>query len=204
MEDRLLDFLLMFPPHASYWIVFWVLLTCGLGMPIPEDLTLIAGGLACYYGLADARTMVFVSLVGVLAGDSIIFYLGSHYGRRLTKKWFFKKLLHEEALNKVSYNLNTKGAKLLFAARFMPGLRAPVFFSAGTLHVPYGRFLLYNGGAALLSVPAIVLSVDYFGEQFEQIVRVIKKAEHGILLVVVVVVAALVLKWYLTKKRKKK
>ena len=41
-------------------------------------------------------------------------------------------------------------------ARFMPGLRAPIYFTAGTVGVKFHTFLFYDGLAALVSVPAIV------------------------------------------------
>jgi membrane protein DedA with SNARE-associated domain len=112
--------------------------------------------------------------------------------------------LPDDRLDLVRKKLDKNGAKFLFAARFMPGLRAPIFFSAGTLHVSYWRFLLYNGSAAVLSVPAIIGAVYYFGEQFDHIVKIIRRAEHGIIIVILLALAAILGKWYLTHRKLKK
>ena len=61
----------------------------------------------------------------------------------------------------------------------MPGLRAPIFFSAGTLHLPYRIFVFYDGFAALISVPTIIGAVFYFGDELDKVVRVIQRIEHG-------------------------
>lgn len=204
MESLLLDFLLWFPEWSLYLVAFSILLACGLGLPIPEDITLIGAGVAAYYAMVDLSLMVVVCFFGVMIGDGVVFLLGAKYGRRLTKKWFFHKLLPDDRLDYVRKKLNEKGDKLLFAARFMPGLRAPVYFSAGTLHVPFGKFVVYDGLAALISVPAIVCAVYYFGDQFDRIVQLIKRVEHGILFVIVAVILAIAAKWYVTHRKLKR
>jgi membrane protein DedA with SNARE-associated domain len=180
------------------------LVICGLGLPIPEDITLFVAGLMSYYGATDVGWMIAISLFGVILGDSIIFFLGHYFGRRLTKKWFFHKLLPDDRLNAVQKQFNERGVKLLFAARFMPGLRAPIFFSAGTVHVPYRKFLTYDGGAALISVPLIIGAVYYFGDELDRVVRIIKNIEHGILFVIVAAILAVGGKWYLTHRKLKR
>jgi membrane protein DedA with SNARE-associated domain len=199
--DRLIDFLLNFYGPTPYLIIFGILLACGLGLPIPEDITLFAAGLLAYYGVSDLWLMVLVGMVGVLLGDSLIFYLGSRYGRRLTKKPLFGKLLPDDRLDSVGRKFKEKGNKLLFAARFMPGFRAPVFFSAGVLHVPFKTFFFYDGLAALLSVPAIICAVYYLGDNLDLVVRLIQRVEHGIFLVILAVLLSIAAKWYITHRR---
>jgi membrane protein DedA with SNARE-associated domain len=199
--DSLLDFLLSFYGPIPYAVVFGILLACGLGLPIPEDITLIAAGALAYYGVTDVWIMIYVSFAGVMIGDSFVFFLGKHYGRSLTKLWLFRRALSEERLLAASERFRSpKGSWLLFAARFMPGLRAPIFFSAGVLHVPYTRFLVQDGGAALLSVPAIVYATYYYGDYLEKVISTIKSAEYGILGVIGVVLAFTFWKWKKSKR----
>ena len=89
--DAVVEFLLNFSGPTPYFMVFGILLLCGLGLPIPEDVTLILGGILSYYGLCDLSLMIVVCFAGVMVGDSLMFWLGAHYGRQLTKKWFFHK-----------------------------------------------------------------------------------------------------------------
>lgn len=200
--DLLVDFLLNFYGPTPYLIIFGVLLACGLGVPIPEDITLFAAGLMAYYGVSDLSLMIIVSLVGVMMGDSIIFWLGRTIGSKLTQRWFFARLLPPERLHHVGKLFQTRGNKLLFAARFMPGLRAPVFFSAGVLKVPFKTFFFYDGSAALISVPLIIGAVYTFGDELDQVVRIIKKIEGGIVIVIAVVILGVIGKWYFSRKRK--
>jgi len=200
--DFLLDALLDFYGYEPYLILFGILLACGLGLPIPEDITLIVAGALVYYRVCTLEGAILVGMVGVLVGDSFMFWLGRHYGRKLTKKWIFHKLLPDERLDAVGKLLNERGDKLLFAARFMPGLRAPLFFSAGVLHLPYRKFLIYDGSAALLSVPAIIGVTYTFGDQLDSAVSLVKRAEYGILTLILLVITMVVVKWWWAKKKK--
>jgi membrane protein DedA with SNARE-associated domain len=146
---------------------------------------------------------IFICMTGVLIGDSTIFFLGTKYGRALTNKPFFHKFLSPERLLVVKEKFHEKGNKVIFAARFMPGFRAPTFFSAGTLHLPFRVFFFYDGMAALISVPAIVWVVYHFGGLADQVIGIIRHVEHGIIFVVVAVVLFLVGKWYFNRQRQK-
>lgn len=200
--DALVEFLLNFYGPTPYIIIFSVLLACGLGLPIPEDITLFAAGIMAYYGISNLWIMMGVSFFGVIIGDTIVFTLGAKYGKRLTKKWFFHKLLPDDRLERARTRLHgPHGNRLLFLARFMPGLRAPVYFSAGTLHVSYFRFWLLDGLAALISVPLIIGAIYIFGDEMDVVVRYIQRVEHGIVFVIFGAIGAILLKWYFTHRR---
>lgn len=201
MISHLVDYLTHFSGPSAYMLVFFVLIACGLGLPIPEDVTLIAAGIFAYYGDVNFIGIIILSLIGVLAGDITIFYLGSTYGRKITKKWLFKRALSEERLKRVRLQLSRKSGKMLiFWARFTPGLRAPIFFTCGTLHVPFKTFLLLDGLAALISVPAIIGAVYYFGDYLDVVVKAIKRVEHTIVFAIVGVVFFLWVKRFFRKK----
>jgi len=202
--DRLVDFLLNFYGPTPYLIIVGILLLCGLGLPLPEDITLFAAGLLSYYGVTHVGWMIVICFVGILAGDSLTYYLGHHFGRKLTKKWIFHKLLPDDRLAAVQKRLREQGNRLIFAARFMPGLRAPIYFTAGTLHLPYRVFLFYDGAAALISVPAIIGAVYFFGDELDHVVRVIQRIEHGLGFVVVGGFFAILGKWYITHRKLKR
>jgi membrane protein DedA with SNARE-associated domain len=203
--DALLDFLLNFYGPGLYLLIFSVLLACGLGIPIPEDITLFCGGVLAYYGLTDVWMTIFISFLGVMIGDSIVFFLGARFGRNLTQKGIFRKLLNEQRLDIIQERFLLKhGNKMIFAARFMPGLRAPLFFSAGTLKVPFRVFIFYDGVAALISVPAIVYLVFHYGSELERVVRKIQSVEQAIVVGIAIAVVVAVAKWFKARQLKQK
>lgn len=197
MSQNLLNYALNFSGPLAYLVVFLALLACGLGLPLPEDITLFAAGLLAYYKSANVHMMVVVGMIGVMLGDSLVFMLGHKYGEKVRKRWPLRKILPDERFLEVKTRFKRKGNKVIFAARFMPGLRAPIFFTAGSLHLPFRIFFFYDGLAALLSVPAIVYSVWYFGEHVDYVVRVIKRVQFGIVGVIAVVASLIAIRYYL-------
>jgi membrane protein DedA with SNARE-associated domain len=140
--------------------------------------------------------------VGVLIGDSLVYWFGHHYGRKLLKRWPFRMFIDEEKIETIKVKLHDHGDKVLFGARFMPGLRSTVFFASGLLHFPYRKMIVYDGLAALISVPTIVYSVFYFGDFLEYVIRFIKRVEGGIAGVILLIVLALFTRYYLKRHKK--
>jgi membrane protein DedA with SNARE-associated domain len=186
-----------------YLIVFVLLVACGFGMPMPEDVILFAAGMLAYYKTANVKVMIAVCFCGVMLGDSAVFTIGALYGRKLRKTRIMRRLLPPKRLKLVRHKLHEQGNKVIFAARFMPGLRTPIFFSAGTLHLPFRIFLFYDGLAALISVPTVVYATFFFGAHVDRVIRVVKRIQFGVIATILLIVAIVVLKtWWAHKKQR--
>jgi len=115
----------------GYLAVFGMLLLCGLGVPVPEDISIIAGGIISGLGYTNVHIMCIISFFGVLAGDIIVYSLGRYFGEQIFSRKIGKKLLSNSWYDKILKSFQKNGKMVLFAARFMPGLRAPIFLTAG-------------------------------------------------------------------------
>lgn len=175
----------------GYIAVFLVLVACGFGLPIPEDITLIAGGVIC--GLASqvlsVNIMLAIALLGVLAGDGAMFMLGRIVGPRVKTLPILRSIFTEKIYKKMQDKVHRYGNRILFVSRFLPGLRAPIFITAGiSRKVPYWKFLLMDGSAALISVPIWVYAGYYFAHDLDLLISWVKKSEHFVIGAVVVFV----------------
>ncbi len=186
-----------FSGPTPYALIFSLLLACGLGLPMPEDIILFAAGMMSYYKTTDVRLMIPICFCGVLFGDTAVFTLGSFFGRKIRRHPFVRRLLPSKRQRVVRHKLHAQGFKVIFAARFMPGLRAPIFFTAGTLHLPFRVFLFFDGLAATISIPTIVYLVYHFGYEVDQVIRIIKRVQFGIVGTIIgfVILAALKMIW---------
>lgn len=198
----IVDFLIDYYGPIPYIAIFVILLACGLGIPIPEDITLIAGGILTYYGVCDVWLMIAVGMLGVLIGDSMVYFLGRKFGKRLMTKWPFRAFIDDTKIEGIRTRLHEHGPKLLFSARFMPGVRSTVFFASGLLHYPYRKMILFDGLAALLSVPAIVYSVYSFGDFLESVIKWIKKVEGGIVALIIIGLLVVAYRFWIKHKKK--
>ncbi len=153
----------------SYFGVVLVLLAGGMGFPLPEDVPLLIGGYLCHLGIADIRLMIPIALVAVIGGDFIMYSLGRKYGRHVGRLPVLGRFLTPDRLQKAEAAFQKHGGKTLFVGRFLPGLRAGVFFSAGTFKIPAWKMLAFDGTAALISVPVWILASYWGGGQIDKV-----------------------------------
>lgn len=190
-----MDWLDAFLTHYHYWGILLALLACGFGLPIPEDIILITGGL-----LADGRPGAFaltvaVSMVGVLGGDSIVFSLGHRYRDRILRAPPFRWIVTPKRMKQIRTLYRKYGYWAIFLSRFLAGLRVPSFLMAGMSQVRYRDFMLADGAAALISVPFFVWLGYFFAEDIEAVFEEIDKAKDGLLWMVGAVAALLFLRY---------
>lgn len=150
----MLALLEIFFQQFGYAAVFLILMVCGLGVPIPEDVTLVAGGVISGLGYANVHLMFAVCMLGVLVGDGIVFMLGHVYGHQILKFKPVARLLNPKRYAQVQQKFDRYGNRVLFIARFLPGLRSPIFLTAGMSgKVSFWQWLMMDGAAAFISVP---------------------------------------------------
>lgn len=197
MEETLQQLIQQLP----YLGVAAVLLASGFGLPIPEDLPLLIGGYCCGIGKADIRIMLPVAFAAVIGGDSIVYLLGRRYGHHVHRLPLLRRYLTQARLTKAELSFHSHGGKTLFLARFMPGLRAAVYFSAGAFKIPYWKMLAFDGSAALLSVPLWVLLAWYFAHDLQRIKQWSAGANAGLVVAIVLVLVGF-FGWKALKRRR--
>jgi len=184
----------------AYGTVFLILLVCGLGVPLPEDISLILGGWLAHKGAANLPIMMVVGFVGILAGDSLIFKFGRKLGSNVGRKQggFFARIITPEKRAKVEGLFEKHGQKIVMIARFMPGVRAVTYFTAGSVGMSYWRFIFWDGLAALLSAPVFVFLGFHFGSELDYLIDRLKEGQAYVLAGLAVIGVG----WFLWRRRK--
>lgn len=196
-----MELLIDFFSSYGYWAVFFVLLICGFGVPIPEDITLVSGGVISGLGYTNVHWMLVVSMIGVLVGDSTMYWLGRIYGEKILKFPLIRKIATPERFNQVQERFEKQGWKLLFVARFLPGLRAVVYLVSGiTRKVSFARFVLVDFVAAIISVPIWVYLGDFGARNLDWLEAQIRKGQMAIWVILIVVGLFIFWKWKKNRK----
>jgi membrane protein DedA with SNARE-associated domain len=176
---ELLAFLTPYGTH-SYIVMFGILIACGFGFPMPEDVVLITGGILASHSVTNFWVVVLVCMAGVLMGDGIVFGLGRYFGPSIKKKGIFKKIFTEKVDQRAEAIIRKYGDKVVFMARFMPGLRTPIFLTCGIYQVKPWKFLLLDGTAAIVSVPLWIYVGYVFGQNLEELEAKIRHIQVGL------------------------
>ncbi|MGY3041251.1 membrane protein DedA with SNARE-associated domain [Rhodanobacter sp. TND4EL1] len=186
----------------GYVAVFIALMICGAGLPLPEDITLVAGGVIAGLGYANVHVMVALAMFGVLLGDCAIFLLGHHYGSRILKWRFVARILTPARYSKVQDKFQRYGNRVLFFARFLPGMRTTVYLTAGMTHrVSFARFLFIDTVAALISVPFWVYLGFLGADNHEWLVKWIHRGQSSLWAMVGILVVIGLFLWWRRKHR---
>src|SRR5512133_702001 len=209
MLERLVDMLGGHGLHVGFAFVFTVLLLCGFGLPMPEDVVLATGGVLAWLAsdvdevtfsamIRDRGllTMVVVGLAGIVAGDAIIFLAGRRFGHRIADIRPLRRIITPAKLEAVEKQIRRRGNLVVMIARFLPGLRAPTFFTVGHARMPLWEFLAFDGAAALVSAPLWVCLGFWLGSDLQALAQEASRFSHYILLAVGLVCFAMWVRWW--------
>jgi membrane protein DedA with SNARE-associated domain len=163
--------------------VIAALLLAGIGVPIPEDLSLLTAGYLVWSGQATLAWVIPSCLVAIVAGDSVLFWLGWHFGEKITQHKYLRHRLTPARLERIENYFHRHGSKTIVVGRFAAGARALFFVAAGVMKMSYWRFLLYDGLAASVTGTAWILVGWRFGAQIDWVRHFVHRVEHIILIV---------------------
>lgn len=175
----------------SYLGVFLVIIGTGAGLPLPEELPVVIGGALAGSNNAYWFIMLPVCIVAVILGDSVLYFIGRRWGPSLVERPFIKKhILPPERLQKIEENFHNYGIRILLFARLTPGIRAPIFLTAGIVRLPIIRFMIADG---IYAVPGVSL-LFFLGYVFtDQMISIINNEfEHVKHILIFIVIVAVV------------
>ncbi len=201
-KSALIGCLASFSGASAYAIICGVLFACGMGLPIPEDITIIASGILAALGKISIWGAFVVCMVGVLAGDGLLFFLGRKLGDNAFNLPIIRKIMTEKRKKLAKEKVLNNSKFICFVARFLPGLRAPTYLTAGAMGVKPSTFILLDGFAALISVPVWIYVGWFIGDKWDESMAIIKKMHMAIIIgIVILAVGYFFVKRYLNNKK---
>jgi membrane protein DedA with SNARE-associated domain len=155
--SEILEFVLENGPLAMFVILF----LCGCGLPLPEEIPLIASGVVVGFGKTDFWSASVACVAGILAGDALIFLVGRYVGTRYPKSVFVRFINNP----KIEGFFAKHGKKTVFFARFFAGVRMGVYAYAGQHGMKFPRFIALDLLGALISGPTSIWLGKYAAER---------------------------------------
>ncbi len=178
-------------------MLFFSLIGGAVGLPIPEDVPLIAAGIIAQVGTAPPELLFIVCYVAIILGDLIIFFAGRKLGPALFTKSWFKKKLSASKIRRFRLGLEKRSLPTIFLARHLFYLRTVTFLACGAVKMKPSRFLAADALSALVSTP-IMMTIGYFAaEHWEEVVQNI---QYGMLALGVLLIGG----YFVLRRRKKR
>jgi membrane protein DedA with SNARE-associated domain len=149
-----------------YVALFGILFISAMGVPIPEEPVLLAGGLAIGWDKSAWVPTLLVCITGVIGGDLYIYCLGRFFGDRFLNTALGRFTFPPKRHARIGRLYAHHGVKTVFFGRFIPAVRFGVFFFAGQLRMHPLRFLLLNLAGGALNIPITVAIGFYAARKF--------------------------------------
>jgi membrane protein DedA with SNARE-associated domain len=185
--------------YFSYGGLLVVLLLGSLGFPIPEEVPIVAAGMLSHQQMMRWWLALPTCMVGVFAGDLILYWAGRHWGERVLDQPLIGRLLTRARLEQIQAGYRRRGVLIVFLARNVMGLRAAAFVGAGVVGLPFWKFTAADAAAIGYGVPLSFGLAYLFSRHLHAVLAEVHRVEGWIALFVVVGGSAWI---YITLRRR--
>ena len=131
-------------------VVFVNVLITQAGVPVPAIPMLVVSGAFVAEGQIGWASLVAVTLVASLIGDSLWYAAGRRYGNRILRTLCRIAIEPDSCVKQTENIFDTWGAPSLMVAKYVPGFATIAPPLAGMMRLGVPPFLLYSAVAALL------------------------------------------------------
>lgn len=179
---------------GSYIAILVVLVLTGMGLPVPEEVPIVAAGVLSAHDHLNPWLALAACIAGALLGDTASYWIGYHFGRGLLQRhrWWARLVTPEREL-RLERLIRAHGLKIFFTARFLIGIRSAIYLTAGILRISFLRFILIDALCAA-GIISLFFGLSYwFGEQVAAWIRQGEWAVTGVVVIVCLAVGAVAL-----------
>ena len=174
----------------GYAVVFLGVFLENTGLPVPGETALLAGAALAHFGELSLVRVILVAMAGATLGDNLGFLIGRRGGRQFIERFGGRIGLTAKRLRQFDRFFDRHGARTVFIARFITGLRVFGAVLAGASRLRWRDFLIYNAAGAIVWCTVIGIAGYTLGHSWELLEKWIGRT--GLIgLAAVVVLAAI-------------
>jgi membrane protein DedA with SNARE-associated domain len=170
-----------------------------VGLVLPGETALLVAGVFAQHGTLNLGVMIVVAVACAIAGDSVGYEFGRHFGPRLRRSRL-GSFVGERRWAMVDGFILRHGGKAVLFGRLTALFRALVPSMAGMSGMPYRTFIIWNAAGGLIWAPGCVL----LGYAFSTSLNAVGKALTWAPLAILAVVAVVYLLLHIRKRRRER
>jgi membrane protein DedA with SNARE-associated domain len=167
-----------------------------IGFVLPGETVALLAGVAAKLGHVSVVGVLVVVVLAAVVGDTVGYEVGRHLGPRVLELPLLKK--RRERLDSARALLARRGGSAVFLGRWVAFFRAVMPALAGTVRMPYRRFLTFNAAGGLAWGATVVLVGYAAGASYARVEKLLGR--DAALVVLGVVIVALVV-WRFSRRR---
>lgn len=162
--------------HLAHWLIFGALMLAGMNVPISEDLMVIISGVLAATVVPENIYLLFTAVfLGCYLSDWVCYWMGRKLGPKLWNLRWFAKTVNKKRIDQIHGYYEKYGFLTLLIGRFIPfGVRNCLFLTAGIGRMHFGKFILSDGIACIISNITLFSIAYYAGKNYEAILPFLK------------------------------
>lgn len=188
--------------NVAPFYIFTLLVLTGFNIPISEDLTIIGAALFSYIAAPGMLIYFFVlAFLGAFVADIINYSLARLLGPRIYRIAWFRKAINPQRYGTMQKYFQKYGVWTILLGRFIPfGMRNAIFMSAGFSHMPFWRFAISDGAAALVTTTLLFGLAWIFRENYAGLLAFLQDFKITIIFLTLTTLALLILSYYIRRR----
>ncbi|MFD0678906.1 MULTISPECIES: DedA family protein [unclassified Paenibacillus] len=195
-----INHLIEYIQHFGYFALFFALWLGIVGMPIPDEVVVMTGGMVGSFQLLHPVPAFIVTYLGVVSGLSLGYVLGRIMGPPVLEKLQKRKKIGNY-ISKSNELLNRYGSFALSLSYFLPVVRHVIPYLVGVNKMSFSRYALISYSTGLIWTSIYFTLGSFFGNNIELIGKSVYKYGWFMLIAICIV---LVVRWLIKNLPKKK
>jgi len=184
------QFFINYIGQFSYLGILVIGALVGYLIPLPEEIFLLVVGYIAGTGAYNVYAATIFAILGVLAGDNILFFLSKYNASKIVGKLI--KRLNKHEIMKYKHLMKKHIGKTIFTLKFIVGLRIFSPFLAGSMRVKWRIFQFYNFLAVAVYIPILVFLGYHFHNKIAIVITSVEIVRHLIFVLALMVVGVLI------------
>jgi membrane protein DedA with SNARE-associated domain len=166
-------------------IATWLLLQGVVLTIFPEEVITVTLGILWSQGKISFPEALFAIQAGLLPANALFVSFGQKFGAPLIRRRPLVWIIDEVDVNQALDVIRNHSKKVIFASRFIPMVRAPLYFATGMSRIGVFNFAKIDFLASLIQLPALLLLGRWIGKSAESLIAAYQKV--GLIFVVLVI-----------------
>lgn len=172
--------------HFPYLGLFALLILGGIGLPFPEDATLILCGFLISTKVIHPVPALLVVYSGLLITDFSLYSVGKKYGGNIVHHPKFQKIISPARLSRLKEGFRKREILLILFGRHLVGLRAQIFIVSGVMKMRPMKFLITDALSSLFTIGLMVGAGYAGGNSLQTIIKGVTRIQHIVVLLVII------------------
>ncbi|WP_094701185.1 DedA family protein [Brevibacillus laterosporus] len=196
-----LDTILELINQYGYFALFFALWLGIVGMPIPDEVIVMTGGMVGSFGILQSVPAFFVTYLGVISGLSLGYILGYKIGVPVLDRIRRKRHM-DSYIVRAEYLLQKYGSQALVISYFLPIVRHVVPYLVGISKMSFRRYALFSFTTGFVWTLLFFILGHFLGSNAASVGYLI--ADYSKYLLIILPVIAVGVFFMVTKMKRKK